>query len=294
MGNNNKKKQHFVNQAYLKLFSIPDQKGKIWCYSKLSQFEPRSVSVQSIAYRSYYYSQTNPDGSKHNQLEDVISEIESEVTTIIQSLKLEKGANFLSISHEDKSLLALYMALMFYRNPMFRDGVHNIYEKTLLQAMTVLIHKKLMPQLPIESLNIKISDEVSLRPMILGMESLARCLLGKYWQFNFSESYDFITGDTPVVMDNIYSSDSNRPGSNDPFTEFMFPLRPDLCLVCTYTNPVPEKNNLVFLADQKFVDKCNIGIIRAAQREIYANVKSEKLLELTLENQSYRQGIEVL
>jgi hypothetical protein len=291
-----KKKQHYVPQCYLRLFKIIDSsRDKLWCYDKSLIPNPRLVSISSIAYQKHYYSQINPDGSKNLELENVLSSIEEQAIAVIKSIKPDRGTNQVILDVAQQGLIAFFTALQFYRCPSFRDGIKEIHREIALKSLDVLIRQGVIEK-PTFEVDCKVEEWVSLRPMVDAITQLSEHLLtSKYWQFNFSVgSSTFITCDTPVIMDNADAKDFGpyRPGPLFPTTEFTFALRKDLCLVFTHRNPDPAKNHMAFNADDEWIEKCNLGAIRAANRQIYSSSKIDLDAHIR-ENLSYRQGIEV-
>lgn len=294
----NQKKHHFVNAGYLRLFSIPDKNDKyssfVWVYKKDQKIHaPSRKSVRSICHKEAYYSQIREDGSVDlDVLEDALSKIEDRAIKIIRTLN--DNTSDLNISSENKGLLAFYIGLMFSRGPSFRDGIKKLHE-LVLQKMLILYEGK--NPIPFDYsgsiadvVNIWVSEQISLDPMIKFSSWVAEVILRKYWQFQRPcSNVNFITSDTPVIIANSLQA----AGPCHPLTEFIFPLRKDLCLVCTYTNPSVDSNNLVFDVDSDRVLKLNEAIAQAACSEIYASESSEKVATLAVKYYGVSQKLQV-
>ncbi|OGT60908.1 MAG: hypothetical protein A3E85_03095 [Gammaproteobacteria bacterium RIFCSPHIGHO2_12_FULL_45_12] len=282
MSDQKKKKHHYVNAGYLRLFSMPDKTSAyssfVWMYKKDVAIRTASrKSVRSICHREGYYAQIKNDESvDYNILEDGFSEIEDQVIKLIRSLNSDTPE--LKISSENKGLLAFYIGLMFSRGPSFRDGIKQAHELIIKKLLSTYAKNNPPPFSYsgniVDIVDIGVLEQVSLHPMINLASQVAEAILQKYWQFQRPcDNVNFITSDTPVVM----ASSLGHVGPCHPLTEFIFPLRKDLCLVCTHRNPDVNTNNLIFTVSSEEVLKFNEAIVQAASSEIYACENLEQI-----------------
>lgn len=66
-----------------------------------------------------------------------------------------------------------------------------------------------------------------------------------------------------------------------------------LCLVCTYQNPDPNSNNMVFTIPSEQVLKFNDAIVRAACSELYACENLEQIALLAVKYYGSYQKLQV-
>jgi hypothetical protein len=275
-------KHHYIPAGYLRLFEACQKKNHVYLYKKSETFKPILRSVKSVGYRFNYHTQTDANGNINNSLEERIGKLENEVLPFIKSLALENQCEQIILPSEKKGALAFFIGLMLTRGPGYREGIKDLHEKLYRASIAFLEQKKLLPKLPIEYTNlndilqVNIHESVSLRAMIYTAKMISILLLEpyNYWQFNKCNPSDhFITSDTPV----IFIPPMNHAGPIFPGTEYIFPLRKDLCLVVGPRNPTHDKNNLIFKADSEFVAKVNRLVTRAANLDIFSSQQTKEI-----------------
>ena len=88
------RKQHYVPKAYLKNFSVSNQKSEQVYVVFANDENAKMVSIDNICCRSYLYDQIaiDPDSKTHvfaapNEIENSFIELEGEYATIISKIK---------------------------------------------------------------------------------------------------------------------------------------------------------------------------------------------------------------
>lgn len=276
------RKQHFVPKCYLKGFAFADANTRkdtwVWVYKKGNQEAPQKCSIKKIAWILDYYE----DEEKDNRVEDLLSEIENQVCPIIQNLQISVESE-INMKPEDKSVLACFIALLFTRNPAFRDVAKNIREKMVeLYADHLFENDKEFKQIIESNPMVKerwVAGEI--KPIIHEWATLpemmyiAKCLkwsfLSKNWHFIIPPKGEYlITSDNPVYFDNAFEPIA---GPAHPGSEVIIHLRKDLALVitpCLY-------DMKVFPMNSQTLKKFNRGVARAALESIYTNTESQGL-----------------
>lgn len=102
-------RQHYVPRFYLEQFADPD--GLVWTYEKGSG-RKWSASAENTATETNVYSTKNEDGTYNDQIEKMLSLIESDVAPIIP--KIRKGG---LLDEQEKAAFCWFVASLFVRSP---------------------------------------------------------------------------------------------------------------------------------------------------------------------------------
>lgn len=105
---------HYVPQFILRYFSENDM---VWVYDRKTN-EYRFQSVRSTAGAKGFYTFNFKSGKKTDEIEKLLTKIESNAVDVIKSITLEKK----SLNKKEKSDLAMFIAGMYLRNP---DSIKN-------------------------------------------------------------------------------------------------------------------------------------------------------------------------
>jgi hypothetical protein len=287
--------QHFVNQGYLRGFSIPGKKNLVWEYDKVTgTVSDREKSVRRICSRPDYYSQQGADGQPDTTtIERYFAEkIEGPVAEIIRGLKPD-DQNRIGLEGWDKGALAFFIGTLLARGPAFRDGVHELHRQVVLRMMKQLLESGKTDPMPPElesiyrekgfdnTFDAAIDSCVSIKPMIELGSRVAYELSGKAWTYRRpAAGMNFVTSDNPVSFRGPRTPTGRmHVGPAHPLAEISIPLRKDLMLVCRPIQVHSETElraacgDLTVLTAQE-TDAANSRTIASAVRYVYAGENS--------------------
>jgi len=255
-----KKRHHFVPRSYLARFAGPD--GHIWTYDTKSN-SVRASSPENTGYEKYLYSQTLPDGSRSDELENLIEKLESPVFPV-----LDKLDNRARLEEEEREALGKFIAIMFVRSDAFRlKYAEMAMGLAQVQMFATAAHKgafestrkrieekegRSLTNQEVESirktmldpsgLEIQVDKEWSLRALSF-FDTAAPIFNRMNWTtLTCPEDRFFITGDAPVVH-GVPSEHANRffgGGLSDHHIEVTFPISAKACLLGTWKSGVPS------------------------------------------------------
>lgn len=280
-----KKKQHYVPQSYLRGFAIDGEKNLIWEYDKKHQrISKAPKSIKAICCKEYYYEQIHPDGSKTQILENGFQKVEKVGIEIIREICAKR-----KLPEDGKGKLAFYIGLLLTRGPSFRNGVHSFLKHHVeittqkLWMMGKLPEppekvKKLIKNNDITSvLNVGILPHASIEYIGKGAQQIAMSLCNKKWDIYFAENDYFITSDTPVIFGGPHGDVGGGPAHTDSL--FLCPLTKNVVLVARPYHPSDVTPYEYKLAKGEMIEAVNKCICFVAQRFLYAPEKSNKILE---------------
>jgi hypothetical protein len=277
------RRHHYVPQGYLRGFSCAERGRQfVWVYDKRPGRLPRCKSVKSVAWAPAYYSQERDDGSLDTDTleKNLAKSIDSKAAELLADLNHE--APELTISEEQRGLLAFFIALSLTRVPSFRDGLRNLYTQ-IAQYTAELVGPELWsgpgPMPPVKA---EAKEWVTLEHMIEGAQQIANSLVAKNWQFfRAPDNTPFITSDNPAVF--------NGMAPAHPDCEVIMALTKHLAIVCT-----PRSTGVlypVFDAPRQQVKSMNTTIAKAARTRFFASENSAGLERLAKKYSQCEQKI---
>jgi len=132
-------RHHFIPQFYLQGFVDPKNPPFVWIYRKDNGVIIKS-SVKDTAVHSHYYSFKTKTGTRDSQtLEKLFSKLEGSTSTIFKKI-----FNKESLSNEERSRFASFLALTLIRVPNFRENMIDKPTAELMKRMYVIMasHKE--------------------------------------------------------------------------------------------------------------------------------------------------------
>ena len=206
------KKQHYVPKAYLRNFSVSNQKSEQVYVVFANDENVKMISINNICCRSYLYDQIaiDPDSKTHvfaapNEIENSFIELEGKYATIVSKIKnaLQDSDEF-KLTREEIDKLKQFMSSLLFRNPIFVHISNYIIDTQYKNDQEHT--KNVFPDVPQnvylsilanEFLKMHIDPNVGLLPRALNetMKESQLCI------FKVKGSV-FVTSDMPVV--NMY------------------------------------------------------------------------------------------
>lgn len=247
---NKPNKQHTVSSSYLAQWVNRD--GKFWLYNFKNDSCYANIPKTTFREKKIYNLNELPDPY---QIEtDINGVIENKAIPVIKKIQHSP------ITHDEKALLAEYIALQYLRTPQKRDMIEGLtiaLEKERLdkflsdpnkikkleqeEGYDLEKHKKFMKlynEVGISSLfekfNLQLRNKREL--WLKTFLELLHPTMREYLTFNWIllESHkksSFITSDNPVIV-NSFVKDVNLPTKRDiTFKEILFPLSPKFLLL---------------------------------------------------------------
>lgn len=214
---NKPKRHHYLPETYLKGFSA-DGRG-LWVYHiDRGKLVPQTISDTCV--QSYYNAFANEDGTKNIQVEENLSQIESEVATVIKRIDDTRP-----ITGEQKELLAFFVSLQRLRVPEFEGDVNRIAEHTMTRLIKLSLLNEERAQAALDQfteatgtphgltakemvafgtsndLCIKANRNLSLEMMVTMAPEFAAYFVQMEWAFlRAPKGSMFITTDSPFML----------------------------------------------------------------------------------------------
>jgi len=111
---------HYLpKHAYLNFFESPDKGDFVWMYQRNK--EPILANIDKVAKERHLYSFTDTNGKYNTQLETIFAEMEQVASKILK--KLNNAVGQVSITTQEKTDLAYFLAIQVARTPAFRDSL---------------------------------------------------------------------------------------------------------------------------------------------------------------------------
>lgn len=241
-----KKHNHWVPRFYLKHFSIRGTENtknpQVWCFSN-KDGEPFKTSTRQIANKNYLYAPKNKNGTRSQDAEDLLSNIESFISRIWLDLATKK-VNFSDV--HIKRVLSIFIASLYLRNIKKLDD-HIEYKKQFIEAIESFpVDDNGNPM--IEEIQFKnesivfdpssfhvfkndtsdFTQDIFVDSIFEHTFPLVELLINKKWTIISSKNSSFITTDAPVVFYNSNQQDSKISTFG---TKIIFPLSPRFILM---------------------------------------------------------------
>lgn len=289
-------RQHYVPQGFLRGFAAPNDQSRnlIWVYEKPAGRRPRKVSIRSIAWEPSYYAQEDKQGNPDlDTLEKAFAtHIDQPAAELIRDLR-PRPAEVIEFSQDEKSLLAVFIAISLTRIPSFREPMLKFHSRMAQMELDRLAEQDPKVKEGVEKWGVtaEAKEWVTLTPMVMIAQQIAQSLLQKNWQFSVPEGdVQLVTSDNPVLISTGLQRDPFM-GPAHPGTEIVINLRRDLALVCTPKQGYPT--GMVFSQSREDTQKFNLGIVRAARRFVFASFHSPEMDMLVKKYASEHQTIKV-
>lgn len=250
---NEPKRHHFLPQkSYQQNFT---QDGKFWVYDKkLKKCHPGTPLNTGV--EGYYYSYTDQEGNKRNEVEGYLGKVENRGIPIVHKL-----LNRNTVSAEEKSDYALFLALLFTRVPDFERMTNHAAELMLRTFSKQVIAnvdeaKKFVDRFAKETgitvdpkayfefvqndrYKLKFDRANRLIVMLELAVHISRHLENMDWYvFHSENNAAFITTDAPFVFVDPFVADAKSlaaMGMLLPRTKKIVPLGSSCCLVISET-----------------------------------------------------------
>jgi hypothetical protein len=298
-GHGPKRDHHFIPQMYLRAFADPSSKqGELWRYGP--GFKPQLKAPKGIAWQDFFYDVADELPPEDNDIEDFYAETET-----IAAPRLEKvRAGIITLTPQEKSELASFIALLKTRTRAYRESINTIASKMQTLAAKETLESERGVEDLIErgvKLGVKRHDTQEVRDALRAVidgnviieqkskawtikqalarsQDLEKLLESMNWNlFEVIGDDAFITSDNPVVMNDpvgrVKGPRNYRPSK---MTQLHFPVSPKYLLMGDFLGPnetVRKLTAATFMTFQR-------NQILSAHKEVYASFDSDELQAL--------------
>ena len=274
------RKQHYIPKAYLKNFSVSNQKPE-HVYVVFSNDEnAKTVSIDNICCRSYLYDQIaiDPDSKAHvfaapNEIENSFIELEGAYATIVSKIKKAiRDSDEFELAQVEIDKLRQFMSSLLFRSPVFvhlsnhiidtqykndpdhikyvKDVLPNIPQNVFLSVLATEFWKK------------NFAPDVGLFP-----QAFARTMKESQLCIFKAQCSTFITSDMPVV---------NIRGEEDgtKYNLIGMPITPEIFLAFVDTaQRIPRiiimNDNCVKRINRKQINK---GMLISSRKDLLSHI----------------------
>ena len=208
------KRQHYVPKAYLKYFSVDEEKTPHVYAVFPNGKEPQKVSIEKICCSSYLYDQIaiDPDTGARifaapNELENMFNPVESKYAVIVSKLKADlREKNDFELTAEEIEVLKGFLSLQLWRNPIFVHISNCIIDRLFAKDTGYIDY--IQNEFPDEKSNLMIAhlaNESLKRFLLLSTIAMADTMDESHFCIFRTQDSLFVTSDMPVV--NIYGEE---------------------------------------------------------------------------------------
>lgn len=286
------KKQHYIPQCYLRLFS--DDGKHIWTYDKEKEQE-YSSTISDVCTKNDFYKISKEYIQENQELNELSIEKDffadyyepkySDALIHLNQLaedSIKNGPKKVSLTQKERVDFATFLTIQWLRLPSIRQDNESIFDE-LMPRMIKLFSEGLaiekkdhdIAKLHIEA-TIKDKSVYHAKCSFLDeklVNTYAIALTNNIWMFSYSDDGNFYTSDFPITV-NAHEK-GVRPicqGLTQYGAELTFPLSKNLALTIwdkEYFKEKAEDDLTISLASQKEIRAFNASRYAYAQRQLF-------------------------
>lgn len=280
------KRQHYVPKAYLKYFSVDEQKTPHVYAVFPNGKEPQKVSIEKICCSSYLYDQIaiDPDTGAQifaapNELENMFNPVESKYAVIVSKLKADlREKNDFELTAQEIGVLKGFLSLQLWRNPIFVHISNCIVDRLYAQNPDYMEY--IQNEFQDEKSNVMIAhlaNESLKRFLLLSTVAMADTMDESHFCVFRTQDPLFVTSDMPVV--NIYGEEQGIQ-----YDLVGIPITPELFVAFIDADcDIPKVLS---------IDNCSVRRINSRQQKPKSTLISNKKELLSYIDSSYDYGEE--
>ena len=285
MGTNPTKRQHYVPQFYLKLFT--DQDSFLYCYNKNSE-KKFKARAKDVCCEEHYYEVSVPNSEIYrskflleNDIEKRLQSDESKYKPVLIDIihKCEKYANKpISVCTEQERITIISMVANFIiRNKLAttlkcsqEEKNYLIENNEVIGAVNTFIEYfklgSIDPYLELAHKRISLNQKIMKGLAAKTVEDLKNMNLF-FW---LTDSITYVTGNCPVNYNMI----------GNHFNELIMPLSPNISLILSRNDSLRNKENKAFRVNEKVVLKLNSYFLKYSYSTLIIGNSSESIQQL--------------
>ncbi len=293
MGKHNKK-QHYIPQCYLRMFS--DDKKHIWTFDK-NENKSYNASISDVCTKNNFYTISekyvesnegiSPLSLEKNFFADWYEPKFSEYLQTINRLAVEtinSLHSIISLTNEQKYSFAILLAIQWFRLPLIRYNNESTFDEFMPKVVRLfkegLSREKNNPDIAKLDIDISIIDKAvyHAKDTFLNEELIdiyAAKLSNNIWTFSYSIDGDFYTSDFPITV-NAHKNNV-RPicqGLAQYGGELTFPISKNLVLTIwdkEYFKDKVEDDCSIIIANDKEIRAFNAIRYMYTQRQLFCS-----------------------
>lgn len=281
MAKNLTKKQHYVPQFYLRNFTSDD--NKLWVFDRVKK-EYYFQTTKEVCCEKYLYETPWKDEDPRlgkfilgNQIENYFADKEGEYSPLLKKIvdicRNPQNKNALICNHEEKELLASFVANVFVRNPWSLKQIESdlpleeLKKNEEIQAIEQIIQT--MGFGDIDSL-VKAADKKVWLTEEFDGSRLAPRILEMNYIFLVSNEEPFITSSFPAIFELCDTEERGLIPSN-----IYLPLHPQIALLYNGTILKTESNRLKTV-DEEIVHELNCAYLKCNMEQMRFLIARDK------------------
>lgn len=257
-----KKKQHYVNQAYLSNFCDQTQSPTaLWVYDNsfdymgnFAAYKHRVKTTAQVCYGEFFYEGNDLPA---NTVENALATIENDFSLLIKE-KVEKR---LPLDQKDKETLSLFVAIMEARTQAQRENVEGFQDRVIAKVKAMEKQHNVPPRKSDELEKAKANNEMFIVNVQVAIE-INRWQAAEWYILEAPDDFPFITSDNPTLLyDFALLNSFYGPPAFCKTSELTFPLTPKFAVVANHVdiggcqqasyNEVSEVNNRTVMSSHK-------------------------------------------
>ncbi len=297
------KNQHYVPQFYLKSFTNSNNELNI--FNVKNKRRETSRGTKRICAEDFFYAmKTGEEDEISQQVESLLnSEFETPFSASIPQVvkKIEENKK---INNQDKYNLALFMNIMWMRNPAMRDflnkaeeemyrfsaksrfnhpsieAVFEEMEKGEGRKMSKQMKRMVIDMITNDQYNLIFSNQSHLHFMLdsENISGFTNLFYAQYWTIHVSQAkLQFVTSDNPVSV--VIPERKGFYGASFLERRHIFPLSPKILIEAKYPKSPHQgktiKRKTYFGSDVAEIEKLNFEIANHALNYVYSAREEE-------------------
>lgn len=283
------KKQHYVPQFYLRSFTSDD--NKLWVYDRVKEkyyFQtPKEVCYENYLYETPWEDE-NPKLGRfvlENQIENYFADKEGEYSVLIKRIidicRNPQNKNALICNHEEKEMLASFVANIFVRNPWSLKQIESdlpleeLKKNEEIQAIEQVM--QIMGFGDIDSL-VKAADKRVWLTEEFDGSRLAPHILDMNYTFLVSNGEPFITSSFPAIYELCDTEERGLMPSN-----IYLPVHPQIALLYNGTIPKIKSNRLKTVGGEIVHDLNNVYLKSDVEQMRFLIARDKESLRTVIE-----------
>ncbi len=285
------KKQHYVPQFYLRSFTSDD--NKLWVYDRVKEkyyFQtPKEVCYENYLYETPWEDE-NPKLGRfvmQNQIENYFADKEGEYSLLLKRIidicRNPQNKNALICNHEEKEMLASFVANIFVRNPWSLKQIESdlpleeLKKNEEIQAIEQVM--QIMGFGDIDSL-VKAADKRVWLTEEFDGSRLAPHILDMNYTFLVSNGEPFITSSFPAIYELCDTEERGLMPSN-----IYLPVHPQIALLYNGTIPKIKSNRLKTVGGEIVHDLNNVYLKSDVEQMRFLIARDKESLRTVIEKE---------
>jgi Protein of unknown function (DUF4238) len=257
----NVKNAHIVPRAYLESWAVDGKIGVVQVLEK----KRLEMAVENVGTRRQFYQRERPDGSKINDIEWTLGELESKATPLLRACDEDWP-----LPKDDKVVLATLFAFQHLRTPRWKNEYESRTDRFLEQYDAA--NPPSLPPAELEEYNAQLRSNTNRLVMMLSTATTATAVFASmHWCLLEFERPLVATSDHPLVL--WHGAESRSPAATDitqigifECIEIRLPLSPTHAVLMTWSDH-PDDEHVRVRATRDHAANLNAFTVASAERQ---------------------------